>query len=380
MGMVRLTRGIVFVLAIVCSAANVHASQAPTPQAELYTMGPGDELFTKFGHAAICVTISAASPSLCFNYGTTDFSRPIGLTWDVLLGRAEFFVSVAEESDMVSSFESQDRTIYRQTLPLSEEQVMALAERLYHDAQAENRGYIYDHFLDNCATKPRDLIDDVAGGVLRAMSGNESHTYREFVDEKLGYSVLLIALSDLFLGRRLDRPLTAYESMFLPCVLRDAVTRQFGSEAEIVYMRAASLPPSRPEVARRWIGLLWIGFALATGLALVWGSERYATAARRLVGIALGGLGALLFLMAIVSPEPEIRYNENLLIFLPTDLLYLCGMPKLIRSYARLRFVQLVLVGSLVVGGVLIQPLGSFWCAASVSAAAIGLRKAKPSA
>jgi hypothetical protein len=338
-------------------------------------MGPGDELFTKFGHAALCVTLYRRPPTLCFNYGTTDFSRPVGLTVDVLLGRAEFFVSVVEESDMLGSFQSQDRSIYRQTLHFSDEQVMRLARELDNDAQPENRAYIYDHFLDNCSTKPRDLIDGVTGGALRAMRGGESVTYRERVDERLGYSGLLVSSSDLGLGRRLDREITPYEAMFLPRELREAVTLQLGSEPDVVYTRKAPLPPAGARDARRRTWLLVLGLALAAGLAILKGSDRMATAARIAVGLAFGGLGTLLLLMAIVSPEPEIRYNENLLVFLPTDLLFVTGKRKLIGFYAWLRLGALGLVGVLVAVGILLQPLWPFWCATVVSVAAVALRK-----
>ena len=355
-------------------------SQAPaqTHQATLYTIGPGDELFTKFGHAALCVTLNGRPPTLCFNYGTTDFSRPVGLTADVLLGRAEFYVSVVEERDMLDSFRAQDRTIYRQALPLSDTEVMRLAQDLDEDVRPENRAYIYDHFLDNCSTKPRDLIDGVTDGALRAMARGESVTYRKLVDERLGFSALLVSAADFGLGRRLDVEITPYEAMFLPRHLREAVSHQLGSEPVVVYERQAPLPPVRSREARRRTWLLLLGLALAAVLAILKGSARTATAARTAVGLVFGGLGSLLLLMAIVSPEPEIRFNENLLIFLPTDLVFATGRRKLFGSYAWLRLGVLSLVGVLTAAGIFLQPIWPLWCAAVISTAAIALRKGEP--
>jgi hypothetical protein len=294
---------------------------------------------------------------------------------DVLRGRAEFFVSVVEEGDMLGAFQAEDRTIYRQELPLSEEQVSRLARKLLDDARPENRAYVYDHFLDNCSTKPRDLIDAVAGGVLSSTPSNESPTtYREWVDEKLGYSTLLIALSDLLLGRRLDHSISPYEAMFLPMLLREAVSRRIGAEPETVYARRAPLPPSNASVARLRIGLLLLVCAVTACLTLLWGSERFAAAARIVAGIALGGVGTLLFLMVIVSPEPEIRYNENLLVFLPTDLFFVSARRRLLHVYAVMRIFELGLVGALAAAGILLQPLLSFWLAASPPVAGVALR------
>jgi hypothetical protein len=362
------------VLGLVLCGTNLSLSHAETPQAELYTMGPGEELFTRFGHAALCVTTESWTPALCFNYGTTDFSRPVGLTWDVLRGRAEFFVSVQRLDDMLIAFQSQDRTIYRQTLPLSNEQVLRLARELNEDAQPENRAYLYDHFLDNCSTKPRDLIDGVTGGVLATMNRSENPTYRELVDEGLGHRWLLMFFSDLLLGRRLDHVTTPYEAMFSPRALRGAVAERFGSAPVTVYARQAPLPPVDAEAARLWTWLLMIGFAATTSAAIAWGSIRLATAARVFVGLTLGALGTLTLFMAIASPEPGIRYNENLLVFLATDFLLVTGRWKLISWNARLRVVELGLVGVLAAAGVLIQPLWPFWCAALAPLVAVACK------
>src|SRR3972149_5369007 len=76
---------------------------------DLVTVGPGDDLFSKFGHAALCV-----EDGLCYNYGTSDFSRPIGLGWEVVRGRSQFWVSVSDLETMIASFEIEDRTTYPQ--------------------------------------------------------------------------------------------------------------------------------------------------------------------------------------------------------------------------------------------------------------------------
>jgi hypothetical protein len=352
---------------------NVTASIAETPRAELYTMGPGDELFNIFGHAALCVETEAWSPALCFNYGTADFSRPVGLTWDVLRGRAEFYVAVYRIDDMLMAYKSQDRTVYRQILPLSTEQVLKLAEKLDDDSQPDNRDYLYDHFFENCSTKPRDLIDSVTGGVLGEMRRAENPTYRELVDEGLGRSWLLMFLGDLFLGRRLERVATPYESMFLPRELREAVAEGLGSLPTIVYSREASVRPIRPEAARSYTWLLMVGFAGLTSIAIGRRKTLLFKVARVIVGWALGGLGVLLLFLAVASSAPEIRYNENLLVFLATDFLLVTSKRALIAWYAKLRVFELALVGLLAVAGVFVQPLWPFWLAAMVPLLALAV-------
>ncbi len=338
-------------------------------------MGPGDTLFSKFGHAALCVEGADSLFARCFNYGTADFSRPAGLTWDVLRGRAEFFVSVVSKADMLASFKYQDRTIYKQALPLDDEQALQLSRALDQDASPENRYYVYDHFLDNCSTKPRDLIDNVTAGTLSRMTWDENPSYRNLIDEGMGHSLLLISLNDLFLGRRLEHGTTPYEAMFLPRMLRRAVHQELGSEPEILYTRRAPLPPGNAGAARYWIWVVSLAFAATTFFITMWGSERLARTIRVVAGSTLGGLGTLLLLMAIASPESEIRYNENLLVFLATDWLFVTGRLGWLNRYASLRLAELLSVGTLAAAGALIQPLWPFWCAAFALPAAVAVQQ-----
>ena len=105
---------------------------------------------------------SRRRPLLQLRHGR--FLAPGWARMDVVRGRAKFWVSVSDWVSFMIAFQSQDRSIYRQVLPLSEEQVANLAEALALGALPENREYIYSHFLDNCATRPRDLIDGAAHG------------------------------------------------------------------------------------------------------------------------------------------------------------------------------------------------------------------------
>jgi hypothetical protein len=331
-------------------------------RAELYTMGPGDFLFTKFGHAAICLVNDEASSAegVCYNYGTTDFSRPIGLSWDVIRGRALFWVSVGSLSEMLGSFEWSDRTIYVQPLPLSPDRVLDLSHALAFDASSENREYVYNHFLENCSTRPRDLIDGATGGRLSRARIGEFSSYREYALRGLGHERALLLVSDLILGRWVDRPVSAFEAMFLPDVLRAAVTAELGVEPRVVYERRAPLPPVRISSTRRegFIGALAV--TLLAFLVALRGSSGAQKFVHRAAGLVMGGLGLLLVGLALASVLPELRVNELSVVFLPFDLL-LARRNAFSFRYALFRLAMLVVVAVLVSVGVFLQPVGPYW-------------------
>lgn len=129
-----LSRVAILVAALVLAGGRPAAAQEPSlrpaaprlPVVEVYTMGPGEELFSAFGHGAICVTDEQSPLGRCYNYGTADFSTPGPLTWNFLRGRALFWVSVAPRPLMEALYRHEDRTLYRQRLPLPEAQIRRL--------------------------------------------------------------------------------------------------------------------------------------------------------------------------------------------------------------------------------------------------------------
>jgi hypothetical protein len=279
----------------------------------------------------------------------------------VVRGRSRFWVSVSDFETMIVSFQLEDRTIYRQKLPLSGRQASSLARILEKDALPENREYVYNHFLENCSTRPRDHIDEVTGGALRHLKLPNIGTYRHYAAEGLSRaSLLLVPASDFLMGRWVDRPIDAHAAMFIPDVLRDGVTEAFLVSPEIVYERSGPTPPSRVASTRAAVLAASILVALAF-FGSVLGGRRVQRFFRKLGGTLLGSLGALLLVAALVSVLPELRRNELLLVFFPLDFFLRSPNRAFVANYSTMRLFVLGLVAALRLAGVLIQPLWPFW-------------------
>src|SRR5206468_3124083 len=104
---------------------------------------------------------------LVYNFGTTDFLRS-DLATAFLRGHVPFWLSVSTFSSTLAAYRAEDRSIWVQELRLTETQSEWLAARLRWQALPANRSYPYDHFVDNCTTRVRDLIDQASGGRVRA--------------------------------------------------------------------------------------------------------------------------------------------------------------------------------------------------------------------
>jgi len=325
---------------------DARADQTEPPKVSVLTMGPGDALFTRFGHAAICVD------GTCWNYGTADFSDPVRLGWQVLRGRAMFWVATSKEDEMVELYQSRGRAVWKQDLTLSDEVAEGIRDHLVDILfDDKDRRFAYHHFRDNCTTRVRDVLNRATKGQLQAEDAPDQPSLREIVRTGFAGDLGLLLVGELILGRAGDRPTTRWQAMFLPSVLRETVTRRLG-----VMPRVAAGGPSEPP-GRRWLGtaVLW---GVAVGLALwvlIW--RRRPRLGLGLVGVVLGLLGLTLWALAIVSVSGELRWNEHVLLFWPTDLLLLFLGRRRRAAYLGVRMVVLVLLVIGHLSTLLVQPL-----------------------
>jgi len=332
-----------------------HETEAPF--VDVLTFGIGDVIFERWGHTAICLRYhQEENRPICFNYGVTDFADGSGLVWNFVRGNQEFWSEPSSTRTLVSFYADEDRDIWIQTLLIDEAQARAIEKRLWSDVDEDNRGYIYDHFTDNCTTRIRDIIDDATGGALRKNSAVAYPlTLRQLGAPGLEETPLLLGATDFLLGRSMDAQLTIWEAMFHPDVLRKQLEVQLGvvprvENAQQVKRAAYDGPTGR---------MMWLGIALLFTLLLglgVW-KVRVARGALIAASLYLGLWGLIVYVAVILSTIPALRWNEVVCVLVPLDFM----MPMLSREwrtrYARLRLVGLLLVSALCALGLLHQPL-----------------------
>jgi hypothetical protein len=349
---------------LLCAAAPARAQIAT--RVELYTMGSGDDVFEAFGHAALCIVSAAEDRGVCYNYGTADFSDPVALVWDVLRGRARFWVSRMALPLMLQAYTVDDRTIYRQKLDLPVAAAEALAARLEADSRQENKFYLYHHYRNNCSTRLRDHLDSVTRGRLSA-GGERGYgaSFRELTKGGFVESIWLLAGMEVLVGRRLDREASLWDAMFIPAVMRTEVARRFNAPPEVFYQRKGPSPTLGPHAGTRvmWATALILTLIMVAGAAAP--GKRPFGAALVVTGLVVGLAGVLVDVTAIVASLPELRQNEVLLVLLPTDLALVFLRGRALHGYLMARLVLMVVVAGALAAGVLAQPM---WPAIALAA------------
>ncbi|HEY5943921.1 MAG TPA: hypothetical protein VIV40_00440, partial [Kofleriaceae bacterium] len=165
----------------------------------------------------------------------------------------------------------------------------------------------------------------------------------------------LIALTDFVIGRQADDTPTLWQAMFHPDVLREHVANALGVQPRLLYKRVG---PKFPISGSSWH---WQMLAIAAVFAL---PLLVATWRRRLQRVALVWTtlylalwGLIIWGLAIVSSIPGVRWNENVLVFIPLDIVLPLLAVERRRRYAQVRLAGLFLVSALCAVGLLHQPL-----------------------
>jgi hypothetical protein len=341
----RVARIGALVLLFACLAAG--AARAADRRVELLVFGPGDDVFGRYGHAAVRV-VGPGPADRVFNFGITDWTKPNYIR-DFLTGRVRFWGNVKPWERARKSYVKWDRTILRYPLALTPSEVDGLVARMEHDVLPEHREYVYDTFRDNCATRLRDYLDTATGGAVRRSLADDpiGPSYREDVRVAFAAYPGLLLLTEIIPGLPLDAPRTTWERMYRPAVLgeaiarvqvvRDGVARPLTSGPVVDRQRAG------PEPLTGWpnLGQALIG-AVALGLfALVLAFRRRSARARANLALAVFapavGLSLLLTVVALGTIWPDMQQNWLLLALPPTDLLLLPSL-RAVRAGRPVRF------------------------------------------
>jgi hypothetical protein len=237
-------------------------------------------------------------------------------------------------------------------LNLTPSQKRQLIEKIRWNALPENREFAYQYWYKNCATIPRDYLNEVLDGqiIARFAARPAGRVFRDYVRRNLAYVPFIVPLLDTLMNGNIDHGISLWEDMFLPSRLREVLLEMPAvddqghlkeGERLLVEERilvdkeepfASSLPDYELLAFPAWLSLLIFGgFMAARGLGFfapttVQRDLRKTLALRSLGcgttywGMLSGVVGTTLALNWAFSGHPDGWANVNLLFIWPTDL------------------------------------------------------------
>ena len=303
----------------------------------LITIGPGRQVWERFGHNAIWVRDTARGVDRAYNYGMFSFEDP-GFLGRFVRGEMDYWMAGFDTESMLRAYVAADRSIWVQELDLTPQQKTSLYEFLQRNERPENRFYRYDYYRDNCSTRVRDAIDRVLGGQLREESERiqTGTTYRSHFRRLMAPDPLIYAGGSFAIGPATDRPISAWEEMFLPVRMMKhlrgiSVADGQGGERPLVRREfttyVSTLEPESQAPPDWRLPFLAIGLTIAVAMVLLGHLGSRSRGARVLAALSastwalLLGIGGLFMLGIWFLTAHWAGYrNENLFFLNPLAL------------------------------------------------------------
>lgn len=214
---VKIVRAIIFLLACwLPSASWAGAAELDSVSVSLITCGPGDEIWSQYGHTALRVRNAQTGQDVAVNYGMFSSHQP----WFVLrfiFGLTDYHVDCLPFGLFMEEYREEGRSVVEQRLSLSAADKLRILAALDDNLKPENKKYRYNFFFDNCSTRPRDIVArNVAGGVSYNNRIDPRQSFRRIIHQWNRTSPWAQFGEDLLLGVEADRPTTRAEQEFLP--------------------------------------------------------------------------------------------------------------------------------------------------------------------
>lgn len=319
---------IFFFLLLLCPLA-AQTKLSDQAQISLLTAAPSDEeVFTLYGHSAIRVNDPENKIDWVFNYGIFDFKQP-DFILRFMLGKTDYILGINKFNDYFIEYQMRGSEVTEQVLNLSAAQKQQVWDYLLWNAQPENRTYRYNFFFDNCATRPRDIIEKAVGAEVRYAVKDEKKTFRDLIKQCTRNHSWYTFGCDLVLGAPTDRTASVREAMFLPAYLKDGIAQATvalpgGKNVPLVASAHTLIEGTAGEAADTRFTPLVAGMLLLLLTVLITGIEWRRRTYFRAVDIvlfAIAGLcGCLIFFLWFVSEHPCVNANWNLTWLNPVEL------------------------------------------------------------
>lgn len=303
----------------------------------LVTLGPGDEIFLRWGHFGIIVDYPDDSPrnDIFFDYGTFSFKQE-AFVKNFINGVMTYSKEGNYSQFILDYYTDTNRTIILQELNLTSEQKTQYIEKLLSEMRPENKYYQYDQYKNNCVTEMVTYLDFLLEGQFFKGSNNRTgrsfrDLSRDYVSSNYFYNLLIMFV----LGSKVEYNITDNESLFLPdYAMKWADKTLIEDEAgniiplvknKVVLNTSVGRDPvilnSKPNILLNLV----IGILIAVISVVIGGNNKLKDFIYILTGTLLGFAGVLLFFMSFFTGHYYIHNNWNLIMINPLSFIIAIG-------------------------------------------------------
>ena len=211
-------KNILFVIALFLIINNGFSQQyklSKNAEISIITAGPGKILYEGFGHTTI--RIKDSNFDNAYNYGIFDFNAP-NFYLNFTKGRLLYKLQSYPFHYFVRDYQQDKRWIKEQILNLSQQEKQQVYNYLQNNALPENATYLYDPFFNNCATKPREILETILKDKI-VFDDNyikSRKSFRQLMNDEISWNNWGSFGINLALGSKLDKKASIKKYMYLP--------------------------------------------------------------------------------------------------------------------------------------------------------------------
>ena len=340
------------------STATAHAQSSPRPPQPLpeiedveatnfylITVGLGPKIHARYGHTFVHVVSGDTGISYIYNWGMFSFNDPFFFA-KFYLGDRQYWVASTPIREILYLYEKkEDRNVWQQKIHLTSQQKAKFLANIRKAISKENMFFQYEHFYANCATIPRDLLNQALDGYLKKQLSSLSvdKKYRYYVREHMAYIPPLGFLLDIVMNSSLDGSLNRWDESFYPIKLAEYLSElqriddknQPIPEEPLLGKAESLVKASSDHLSSRGHFALYFsmicGFFLLIMLISTWYPHHSYLRIRDSLsllfscfwGLFCGTLGLIMLISWIFSTHLDMHHNLNLLLFFVTDFLYI---------------------------------------------------------
>jgi len=351
-------------------------------KANLIIVGPGDPIYTYWGHIGISIENRETGEDLFYDFGNFSFYSE-NFYQDFAMGRMMYLGMTTPTNRFINYSLTEDRTLTVYPLNLGHEELITLDQTLRWWVLPENREYLYDYFLNNCSTIIRDILNDVTGGQFRLFTEDDPDlSFRHYARTGSNPSFFAEVMLDYLLGSDLDKQISAWDKMFLPQSVADYALdfqylgidgkiRTLTDKAIILKTSSRDSVPDKPR--RLWPIMLIIGIIAGFLWRISASAKKIRTRVlsriiRSIIILSVGIPGLILWFLATFTNHASAYRNINLWPSYPTILLGLIVLfipfkkKEILLSWLwTVNLAGLLLAVILCISGIMYQDAYAFW-------------------
>lgn len=329
-----------------------------TAQISLLTSSAWEsEVYALFGHTAVRVCDTTRNLDVVFNYGLFDFNGP-DFIFRFVKGDTNYMVGAVPFRYYIEEYKERGVGVTEQVFNLSLKEKQDIYNFLINNSLPENRVYLYNFFYDNCATRPRDVVEKYVYGEIEYTQTQQQQTYRDLVWECVGIQPWTQFGIDLIIGADADKIINDRQKDFLPSYLMKAyegskAKSADGTVRDFVLTENQLLAPTTSVDKDSHISPLYAGCILLVVtilLSFLVYKKRWIALGRiydAILFIIAGLAGCVIFFLMFFSIHPCVNPNWNIVWLNPLQLIvaflfFSKSFSKFINCYHFINFVALL--------------------------------------